>query len=678
MHARFRLNAKDFFRQPFYDCLVAVSIIFLIIQSKEISGLSHFSGGGYGLTTALINGVSYYLSTCVFVLSVIFSVCSYEFIRSEKRRHLSETFAAIPEGRNKSLRARVAFLLGLSIATALFAFLLGVVSILRIDKLSPPEYFWHNYLCAGVLYALLPAFLGVFIGAAWAKLGGRVSFYLFLTVFAFLSSQLSAEFYSAMGYLPLNAGSPSLGIAVQKLLDFCFRLKPVFNGVIDSAYGITIEPYRWFMMLFWITLSLSVLWLFSRKRILSCICFLLCLVCAAGGWYRGSDPCEYLTVLRVTNENAVELSDMEYEKEQAAFSVCAYEITLTCLLDLRAEVTATLDGTNLREYKFTLYHGYRLAAVTDGASRMLDYQQHGDLVIVKNPDATALNQIVFTYSGKHPDLYANWQGIFLPGYFCWYPMEGCLTLTENGNMIVPERSWSSRTFSLRVSCGAPVYTNLETQEDGSFLGSTVGVTVAAGMYTQSEIGQIRYLAPWGIEAENIPEQLIRRIEEMNETWGFDMLLPSYRTIIYSPNITTPLPGAATGTCVSLDDTLLVGTTYAGSDISAVSVAFLHDQLRTLPDGPVKDWLTDSITQLLQGDITGKAAWTMLYGPSVPRQFSNNLAFTQEENHRREVGWYLYQAIDKRSAKDVLQQMYLYLKDGGGDDLAFAMELAEGE
>ena len=143
-----------------------------------------------------------------------------------------------------------------------------------------------------------------------------------------------------------------------------------------------------------------------------------------------------------------------------------------------------------------------------------------------------------------------WQGMYLPGYLAFYPIEGEVSLWNDQEGILQIQKYPERYFVVNVNSVMPVFCNLPQKEKGIFEGKASSLTVVSGMYRETVENNIRYITPWCVSSEDI-SALIKNRAEM-------------KTVIYSPSLRTPVPGKETGYCLVLDDTILIGTTFFGN------------------------------------------------------------------------------------------------------------------
>ena len=136
--------------------------------------------------------------------------------------------------------------------------------------------------------------------------------------------------------------------------------------------------------------------------------------------------------------------------------------------------------------RFTLYHGYKLTSLTDGAGDPLDYKREGDYLTVYPPAGERLEELVFQYRGEGGLSYSNRQAVFLPAGFGYYPLEGWVPLYEE-NEVPFAAVGAEKDFTLQVSASCPLEVSLPPAEKG-YAGRTQGVTLLGGLVTRGDCG----------------------------------------------------------------------------------------------------------------------------------------------------------------------------------------------
>ena len=141
---------------------------------------------------------------------------------------------------------------------------------------------------------------------------------------------------------------------------------------------------------------------------------------AFDGW--GSDQKYYSDP---QNVNAV------YEESINSFNVKKYDMKLEIKRLLKVDAILYLKENDCNEYDFTLYHGYKIIKIYDLDDNELAYERDGDYISIYSENE--LNAIKISYVGMSKVFYSDYQGVFLPAYFAYYPIPGKRNLFNNDN-----------------------------------------------------------------------------------------------------------------------------------------------------------------------------------------------------------------------------------------------------
>lgn len=672
---------KDFFRNPFYDTLLCCGLVYLVLSRPAFSVIQFNRDNLFSSALDGISIVSQFLATATFLFFILFLLISYEFLRSPRTNQLEEALQCIPSGGQKTAGLQLAVPCSLLFAFSLLVFALVYFPFREWVETGFPKGFGRNLVTACALYAFLPGLAGILLGAAWHRARSRVAFYAFFVLSAFMISPMAGDFFLAAGNVANSAGGMSFGAGCQKVLDFWYRLSPVCNSFFNPTYAIATEPYRFALVGFWCLLGLGFFVLTAKKgwksRLAAAVCLTLCLCCATLGWYRGSDPQEHMA----TPIERHAIADYTYYETHSqeptvapTFHVIQCDLDLRAFIQLDATADLTLDGSFCKTYTFTLYHGYRVSEVTDGNGRGLSFLQEGDCVNVENPSDVPIESLIFYYRGCHPALYSSAQGSFLPGYLCYYPVEGTRQLYGEYCLNTDFAEMRERKFTLRFTTAAEVFTNLPQQKDGSFAGTAESVTIVAGMFRQEELDGVQYIMPWCMSKTDIIFEMRKKTDELNATLGTDFSAPIYSTVIYSPDLLTPVPDGGTGHCVAIGNTLLIGSASLGPDVSQAVTAHCRSVLRNAPDSAAKEWFFTLVQDVLAGNSTGTTVMEQSFGSDPPEAYLPLDYLTSEENEARAIGFYIYRAILQTSLKETAHALFDYLAQGGEDDMTFVQSL----
>ncbi|WP_223316957.1 MULTISPECIES: hypothetical protein [Clostridium] len=155
---------------------------------------------------------------------------------------------------------------------------------------------------------------------------------------------------------------------------------------------------------------------------------------------------------------------------------------------LQSDTTIYLDEKEpLKTYKFTLYRNYKIKKILGKNNKVLEYKRDGDYLEVVNPDNNKLQQIRILYSGYSPVFYSNSQGILLPGYFPYYPMEGYkkIYIKEEGKFVPIIRDYIVN-FDISLKSNLDVSSNLN-KNDTKFYGKAQEATLIGGFLKEKHI-----------------------------------------------------------------------------------------------------------------------------------------------------------------------------------------------
>ena len=122
----------------------------------------------------------------------------------------------------------------------------------------------------------------------------------------------------------------------------------------------------------------------------------------------------------------------------ADFRVKKYRLDFSMGLNLTGRAKVYVDRSELKSYRFTLYHGYKVKRVTDQTGAALDFRRELDYVTVTRGGA-AVEYLCLEYTGSSPQYYSGYAGACLPANFAYYPIPGiwsCLWIPTTVLLIV--------------------------------------------------------------------------------------------------------------------------------------------------------------------------------------------------------------------------------------------------
>lgn len=445
----------------------------------------------------------------------VFSFLSFEMSYKLRRYKLDECMNTVAHAKRKIFLAQgVVFVVIILIFFAFF----NIWSLLLFVKYRNFNCWHGKFIIQTVLNMLLSHFFvpccAAAMGMSASLLFRRINGCLGLVLFVLLGSPLS----NYLGEM-LYEFSRNVSINIFPLLRLFDIFPPALNYQPVYAFGQSVLPYRWLTALFWLLLSLFVISLKTGERnrrfraapavfASLALAFLVVSQLPASRVIVGSDDPKY----------SMEYGDKEYyykaydfysddydedgaNKEWAnfekEFDVTDYDLEIKVGNNLHVRAAITVDKPNLEKYDFTLYHGYKISSVRDGDGNKLRFEQDGDRFTVFNPERKSLDRIVLKYSGFSTQYYSNLQGLFLPGYFPYYPHSSSLPVYNMGMGEIYRFVLDKPThFRVKVDSNQTVYSGLEQTGKNEFEGKTTGVTLVSGLYDCYEKDGVKMVYPY--------------------------------------------------------------------------------------------------------------------------------------------------------------------------------------
>ena len=477
----FLLNLKRYLKSPVFliGTLCYLVLLYVLQPVHNISGIDDISNST--LTTQPFS-------------FLFFLFMSYEFFYQTGKQKLNEI---IYTSRFSMVREKC---YGLLIFIGLDAVLYIVFLALSVWGTSVVlGYFNYNWFIllakAFFLYHFLLYLFAILIGLCVSFIESRIKAFAALTlIFALFSKILMPVIMSCV------QGSERW----THIFDIFSIMNRSYYLTVDLFYNYSAEEVNLQRMLFWIFLAFSILGMYlnkGKKHIVTGCLFLVtgtlfCLYVQPAGYrYTGGNDWDaymeeqqYYTLLYHNNQTGI---GRKYK--DADFKVTKYAGTLRAKRVLEADITVSAGQPDSGEYRFTLYHGYRIKKVTDENGNELCFEQDGDHVLVKSDTKQSIESLHFEYSGYSRKYMATSQAVFLGGNFPYLPQPGWnLYMSEiidnNWNIYHNLKGLGYKVcYDLHFDAGQTVYSNLKDNGDGHFTGTTEGATFAASPF----IKQIR-------------------------------------------------------------------------------------------------------------------------------------------------------------------------------------------
>ena len=191
----------------------------------------------------------------------------------------------------------------------------------------------------------------------------------------------------------------------------------------------------------------------------------------------------------------------EQVSKPADFRVDSYDLEFNFRNNLNAVATIKTDDVK-DEYKFTLYHGYKISKITDGNNDELDFTRDSDYFTIKNTSKSKLIKIY--YHGSCDKYYSNYLSVFLPGNFAFYPIPGFNEMYSThsyagfDNLSLPYET----DFNVTVHSLKKVQCNLESSTNNEFKGKSDSLTLLSGFINCVTINKTQIYYPYFNDAYN--------------------------------------------------------------------------------------------------------------------------------------------------------------------------------
>lgn len=460
-------------------------LLFLLINCVQIYGLRFFNqdllASFSQLRLSLCTSI-YYFSFYIFMSLEFFYqahsfVCDKEFTceKTDGRSYLNH------------------FLM-LTILNFFTTLVLSFYNILAYLSLHINQYdFLFHILVNMLLNFFMIGILGILMGMCFASVVKRPIAYIFSILFVLLSSPAFESLEEILLY--------NYNLNIYPIFKIFDLYSPSLHWMPNFMFGYSILPYRFALISTWIFAILIILLckLVSSKitkRFSIGACAALCAISIVIYFQPSSK-------LAMNYDPSIGLdADLWYYTEKAqkeetgGFDVLSYTMNIDITNQLSADVELKVSK-NLPEYKFTLYHGYKIRNVTNQDKINMDFVQDGDYFIVYN-DNKEVSELKIEYSGYSTTFYSNMQGAVLPGFFPYYPLSGFREVYDLEQVCFNKLFLDCPSdFHINISAGCnSVYSSLNEIEESEFIGNSKGVTIVSGFVASRTVKGIEIIYPY--------------------------------------------------------------------------------------------------------------------------------------------------------------------------------------
>ncbi len=519
----YKINLISFFKTKF--CLftyISVNIL-LIIYSIKLLNIDK--------TVVTILEQEQNLIKFSSIIFIMFLFLSFFYFSKANDNSLIESISVSSKGKNSFYFTQFMVMSTLSFIVFIISFILSVIISLKFE-VKESEYLFYCFKLS-FYYFFLADIIAIIIGMACSQIKKRT--------LAYITMILLSVFFS-----PISNKIPNIiFMATEKVNLFSvfsfFEIYPLNFSTINHAYGVEANFHSIFRILLWISLLSLIILLISSFRVkikkivslITCLCvFIISLTVFIEPYSEAAhnlDPqkgfCSETWYYLTTSPKD---APMQYN-EECDFNITSYEMNFHIDKKLKAVSHIKIDRNNLKEYKFTLYHGYNIINISDSKGNSLKYDRIGDYIKVYPVSDT--NMISFTYEGFSPLFYSNSQGIYLPAGFAYYPINGYHYIYDIGKQgRIATKLKYSIPIKINIESKSEIFCNLNKTDNNSFEGVSDGVTLVGGFYKETTVDSTRLIYKYLDTIETPTQNIDNTLKE------YLYKFPQYKgkTIIISP------------------------------------------------------------------------------------------------------------------------------------------------
>lgn len=439
------------------------------------------------------------------IFFVYFLFLSYEFFYKVKKSNVEETMKSTRKGVLSLYSVQFLFLILLLTISTIIVLFYNVKACYNVsaiynslDRKELLSQVFNDIL----LYIYCADILAIVMGWLTSLVFKRLFGYMIMTLYIFLSigfwMDLSGIVVSLMPGMSENALSN---------IYYFFSIFPSFSyfDYNNFHYGVAALPYQFELVLFWVFICIGVVciklavdkkcvkiigYIFVIASFVSLVLYMQpsCIVAVGTESIIDSAQCEqYYYNLEKRNEP---------KEENGGFSITKYDLDLKINNVLNATAKLDIDNGELSEYKFTLYHGYRVSEILDGDGKKVSFSRDSDYLLLYN-NGNDMSKITMKYSGYSNKYYSNTQGIMLLGIFTYYPRSGYKIVFDTNNYSTSNEFLDEPTeFVVSVDYKKEVFCNLDKNENGVFTGITDGLTLVSGLVKSEMYSDVELVYPY--------------------------------------------------------------------------------------------------------------------------------------------------------------------------------------
>ena len=479
----FKLMSRLWSRNKFYKNLILAVIVLF-------SGFLLYATIASIREEAPADTLTYAFCTLfpMYLMVIFFLFFSYEcFVKINRYK---ETFSTCKQGIGGVYRAQLLLLFSLiGVLTAVVCLLIvGYACVAHQVALLP------HVLSRVICYQVLCPAAAVFIGLLLSGVRQRYIVYPLMVIFGLSETEwLQSTTTHVM---------ESTGKNYAKLMQIFSLIPNSMQYEPNDQIGIPWDLNKIAQLLFFIALSATVVGLIcartkAKRWWTGGLGLLLSAVLLTGYFIPVSVPVMGLSAASETADTTYYgMNYKDCQKDEAAdFRVKKYQLDFSVGLNLTGRAKVYVDRSELKSYRFTLYHGYKVKQVTDQTGAALDFRREYDYVTVTRGGA-AVEYLCLEYTGKSPKYYSSYAGVCLPANFAYYPIPGYRELFKDNFYGFIDCSLPYDTaFDVRCSGRKQMYCNLAARGDNHFAGNARSITLLSGYYDTLKLNDTLVVYP---------------------------------------------------------------------------------------------------------------------------------------------------------------------------------------
>lgn len=445
---------------------------------------------------------------------IFFIFISYEKLSYFKRKNIEELIFYNYKAKNKFYLSNI-YSLFITAMIIFFNILIFNIFIYYVSNINFNKFLYH-ILENNILNILFTSVLAIFIGIVISFIDKRIKAYTLFILIIFLVSP-------AMEYISF----PLIQIYkldIYNFTDYFQILIPDTNYVAEWLYGLSVDSKRWLIVCMWICICIFIFInkVSDKKSIMFKSCFIALIIFIGGIGISinnaGERLClDYRTISFAKYDQIyyqIEKDYKEINEKKADFDINKYNMNLKINKELDAEVEIYFTSEKrIDTYDFTLYRAYEIESIVDKDDNELEYIRDGDYFSVINNRDENIEYIKIKYSGFAPSYYSNREATYLPAYFPYYPIEGCIRIFNSLNIYESERNLEKKQFNVNVESNIELYSNLDKNENG-FRGISEGLTLIGGLVEEVKFDGIDIIkSPINDDLNNINYDYLNELQE---------------------------------------------------------------------------------------------------------------------------------------------------------------------